>query len=141
MSYEVYSYLFDFHISPLFFENGWNDRFTVNAMKQNANNFEVVYCTHAPININECLTGGVLNNNVTVHSSVPLNLKYEDGVISVRADSTFNIGNNVIPLKAVFIRDANTKFVLGYDIHNTAFDVTNQILLAKDTIIWSLTNG
>lgn len=139
---EVYSYIFDFSRSPTFFER-WNYDFKVEEMKQDANNFEVVYCTHAPENINDCLTGGVLNNNVTVATNgvCNLNLKYDDGVISVRSDSTFNIGEAIIPLKAIFIRNKSSKFVMGYSINNSPFDVTNQVVIEANTILWSLVDG
>lgn len=139
---EVYSYIFDFHRSPSFFD-GWNNNFQVNSMRQDANNFEVVYCTYAPSDINDCLNGGVLNDDVTIADGgvCNLNLKYEDEIVSVRRDSTFSIGNVVIPLKAVFIRDKTSKFVLGYSINDTSFDVTNEVKLAEDTIIWSFVDG
>lgn len=139
---EVFSYIFDFSTSPTFFER-WNYDFKVEEMKQDANNFEVVYCTHAPENINDCLTGGVLNDNVTIAEDgvCNLNLKYEDRVISVRNDSIFNIGDYIIPLKAVFIRNKSSGFVMGYSINNTSFEVTNEVIIEANTILWSLVDG
>lgn len=140
---EEQSYIFDFQRTPLFFD-GWNKYFTVDEMRQNADNFEVVYTNHAPTDINECLNGGVLNtSNVVVNNNyvANLSLNYDNGVITVRNDSTLNIGDNIFPLKAVFIRNKNTGFVMGYSINNTAFEITNVVKLEKDTILWSITDG
>lgn len=139
---EVYSYIFDFQRTPLFFER-WNIDFLVSEMKQDADNFEIVYCRYSPNNINDCLTNGKLNSNVVVEDGgvCNLNLKYQDDIISVRKDSTYNIGRAIRSLKAVFIRNKRTGFVMGYSINNSAFDVTNKILLEKDTILWSMIDG
>lgn len=140
---EEQSYILDFTRTPLFFDR-WNIDFTVNEMKQNANNFQIVYTGHAPDNINDCLTGGVLNTtNVVVNNNyiVDFSLKYDDGVISVRNDATLTLNDYIYPLKAVFIRNKATGFVMGYCINTTAFEITNSIKLAKDTILWSITDG
>ena len=50
-------------------------------------------------------------------------------------------GDDIFSLKAVFIRNKNTGFVMGYSINNTAFEITNVVKLEKDTILWSITDG
>ena len=138
---EEQSYIFDFQRTPLFWEK-WNISFTVAKMKQDAVNFEVVYCTHAPNNIDDCLNqDGTLNNNVEIAGVALLRLKYDEGIISVRSQSAYHIGDSIIPLKAVFIRDRSTGFVMGYSINTVAFEVTNNVILREGTILWSIIDG
>ena len=137
---EVYSCLFDFHRSPLFFKQ-WNIDFTVTQMQQDNNNFNIIYCSTAPDNINDCLSNGRLDSSkVTVIGTVPLSLKYVNDVISVRADATLNLGQTIEPLKAVFITNTSG-FVLGYSINTQAYEITNTLTIEKDTILWSIVDG
>lgn len=138
---EVQSYIFDFKITPRFFEE-WNLKFTVNEMKSSSNLFQIVYCDYAPSNINDCLHGTILNAiNVHVLHEVDCSLKYEDGIISVREDASWNMGSNVYDLKAVFIKHKGTGFILGYCINPNTFEITNTVKLEKGTILWSIVNG
>lgn len=137
---EVQSYIFDFKRVPSFFEN-WNIQFTVNEMQLNSNKFQIVYCTHAPSNIYDCLNGGVLSSDVTVGASIDLSLKYEDDTISVRNDCTWNAGTTVYSLKAIFIRHKGSGYVMGYSINNVSFDVSNTVKLEAGTVLWSFEDG
>ena len=136
------SYIFDFHRSPRFFYE-WNNSFKVVDMQSTTANFQIVYCSQAPTNIEDCLVNNSTldTNAVTILQSVDVNLVFNDGVISVGADATWNIGDTVQDLKAVFIRHKNTGFVMGYSINTVAFEVTNKIKLEKDTILWSIVDG
>lgn len=135
---EVQSYIFDFSRSPRFFED-WNLKFTVNEMKSSSNLFQIVYCDYAPSDINDCLNGDVLDTSkVHVLTSVDFSLKYDDGIITVREDATWNLSTTVRNLKAVFIRHKATGFVMGYSINTVGFDVTNIVKLEKGTILWSI---
>lgn len=137
----VRSYIFDFQRTPRFFEE-WNIKFKVLEMMTNSNLFQIVYCDVAPTNIEECLDGGVLKTSaINVLATVDCSLKYNDGVITMRNDAIWNIGNNTKTVKAVFIRHKESGFVMGYSINNTAFDVTNRVIIDSDTILWSIVDG
>ena len=138
---EVQSYIFDFRMTPRFMEE-WNLKFTVNEMKSSSNLFQIVYCDLAPSNINNCLNGGVLDStNVNVLHSVDFSLKYEDGIISVREDASWNLSSDIKTLKAIFVRHKGNGFVMGYSINTTPFEITNTVKLEKGTILWSITDG
>lgn len=143
---DSYSYLFDFQRVPTFFDK-WNIDFSVADMNT-SENFEFVFSDYAPDNISDCLSGTALNTtNVHIAQSgsavVPCSLKWnsETGIISVRNDTTWTIGDNNIFLKAVFLRHRYTKYVMGYCIHMNSFDVTNSVIFDENTILWSITDG
>lgn len=137
------SFILDFKRVPRFFED-WNVNFKVAKMKNPSTaNFQLVYCSIAPDNIEDCLNGGVLNTSaVSVSASIDLNLKYDNEVISVRNDCIWNVGAGTTTyIKAVFIRDKSNGYVMGYSILDNAVDVTNVVKLEKDTILWSIVDG
>ena len=135
------SYLWDFTTVPYFFTN-WNVLFSLNEMNS-ANNFEFVFCDYAPTNINDCLNGSVLSSNVHTITSVDCSLDWNSDtqIIKVRNDVTWNIGDNIYPIKAVFLRKKANGYVMGYCIHQNSFEVTNKVKIEKDTILWSIHNG
>lgn len=134
------SHLFDWSRTPLFFRK-MGKSFDVEAMNGNSN-YQLVFSSYCPSNIEDCVNyNGVLNSDVTLTQVVNCSLMFQDDTIKLSADATWSIGDVIVPLKAVFLRDKNTKFVLGYSINNTAFEVTNQLKMSKDTIFWSFSNG
>jgi len=131
-------YIFDFQRSPRFFTD-WNVNFKISNMGVDSNNFQIVFCDVAPTNINDCLDGYQLDaDKINIMAVVDCSLNYKDEIISVRNDAVWNIGTDVESLKAIFIRDKLTGFVMGYSINNIPFEVTNEVLLEKDTILWSI---
>lgn len=121
------------------FLDWWNDKYKVSEMN-GGNEFEIVFSSYAPSNINECLTSnGVLNSDVTVTQSIDCGLKWDTTSKTVRLanDITWTLNDTIVPLKAVFIRHKTNKTVLGYSINNVSFDVTNQVKLSKDSLLWS----
>jgi len=132
-------YIFDFQRTPRFFK-GWNDKFKIANMEVDLNNFQIVFCDVAPTNIYDCLDSnhGLDTTKVNVMAVVDCCLQYNDEVISVKNDAVWNIGTDIESLKAIFIRDKETGFVMGYSINNTPFEVTNEVILEKDTILWSI---
>ena len=134
------SHLFDWSRNPQFFER-WGKSFDVASMN-GKNNFQLVFSSYCPSNIQDCINGnGALNSNVTTDQVSNCGLKWADNVISLDTDVTWNIGDVVVPLKAVFLRDKNSGFVLGYSINNTPFEITNQLKLTKGLLFWSITDG
>lgn len=133
---EEQSFLFDFQRSPTFLDN-MNVKFHLLEMNS-SNNFQVVFSTYAPTNIEDCLNAdGSLNSDVTIQSSLDCSLKWENDIISIRNDVTWNIGDAYYPLKAVFIRNKSNGYVMGYSINITSFEVTNEVIFEEDTILWS----
>ena len=133
---EEQSFLFDFQRSPTFLDN-MNVKFHLLEMNS-SNNFQVVFSTYAPTNIEDCLSSdGTLNSDVTIQASLDCSLKWENDIISIRNDVTWNIGDTYYPLKAVFIRNKSNGYVMGYSINITSFEVTNEVIFEEDTILWS----
>ena len=118
----------------------WNIKFNVlTEMSSNSSsNFEIVYCDYAPNNIGQCLTAEMLNSNVHVLATVPLSLVWDGTAIKVRTDAVWSIGNTYYPLKAVFIRHKTNKYVMGFSINIDNFEVTNQVKIGADTVLWSI---
>lgn len=126
------------------FWRAWNEEFTVQEMN-GANNFQLVFSSYTPNNIDDCLTNsGTLTQDVLATSTViDCGLTWDDnGIISISNNVTWNIGHEtIIPLKAIFLRKKENGFVLGYSINQTSFDVTNKVIVDKDTVIWSFHSG
>lgn len=137
---EFQSYIFDFQRVPRFFKD-WNVNFKVDDMQKTDNLFQIVFCDIAPDNLVDCLNGTVLNGNVNIVGTCDISLNYDNDVISVRNDATWTIGENIKQIKAIFVRVKSTGYVMGYSINTTAFDVTNEVVIEKDTILWSIVNG
>lgn len=140
------SYLFDFQASPLFFDR-WNIDFKLLEMND-SDNFEFVFSDYASDNIQDCLTSGALNTtNVHIAQSgtavVDCSLKWDSDArtISIRDDVEWEVGDDNVFLKAVFLRNKTTGFVMGYCIHMNSFDVTNSVTFDKDTILWSIVDN
>ena len=142
---DTQSYLFDFERVPMFFDK-MNISYKLLEMNS-SNNFQLVFSDYASDNIQDCLNlDGTLNTtNVHIAQSgsavVDFSLKWDNEIISVRNDTTWTVGDANVFLKAVFIRNKATGFVLGYCIHMNSFDVTNTVTLPKDTILWSIQDG
>ena len=146
---EVQSYLWDFSSVPLFI-NDLNVRFQLNDMNGSSTKFEFVFCDLCPTNIDEWLNSdGTLSSNVhiaTVNSNpAKLNVKLlwdkNSRIISIAEDTTLTLDYDIIPVKAVFLRVKSTGYVLGYCVHNVAFDISNKVKFEKDTILWSIQDG
>ena len=126
------------------FWRAWNEEFTIQEMN-GANNFQLVFSSYTPNNIDDCLTNsGTLTQDVLATSTViDCGLSWDDnGIVSISNNVTWNIGHEtIIPLKAIFLRKKENGFVLGYSINQTSFDVTNKVIVDKDTVIWSFHSG
>lgn len=138
------SFPFDFQRTPNFFSR-FNIDFHLSDMSTSAGNrFEFVFASYSPNNIEECLNGNLIDTSmVTVATTVNagLNWNNEEEIISIASDVVWNIGANNLPLQSVFLRDKDTKFVMGYSIHPNPFNVTNQVIIEEDTILWSFIDG
>lgn len=135
------SFLFDFTRTDNFFDE-WNNSFLTSEMS-GGNNFQLVFCTDTPNNIKDCLTNGRLNSDVTIATGgvVDCGLTWNNETISLTNDATFNIGDEEVTLKAVFLRHKQTGYVLYYSININAFDVTNEVIFDEGTIFLSIHDG
>lgn len=136
------SILIDWSRVPTFWRD-WNVNFKVDAMNGTTSNFKMVFVSFAYDTIDECLSGGHLKPEVLagVSETIPCGLLWDDnGIIKVSDAVTWNIGDDIIPLKAIFLTTSDD-YVIGYSINNTSFEVTNKVMIDKDTILWSITTG
>lgn len=135
------SFMVDWSRVPDFFTY-WNKRFDVDAMNGTIGNFQIVFSSYAPDNIQDCLDGTVLSENVEITYPVDCGLEWDyEGIISIANDIVWNVGDEIIPLKAIFLRNKANGYVLGYSINQTSFDVTNQVILEEGTVLWSIHTG
>ncbi len=133
---EVQSFLFDFKRVEDFWEM-WNIKFPISEMGS-SNKFQLVFCTDSPNNIEDCLTNGSLNSNVTIYTSKDCTLEWSNHTISIKDDVTWNIGDYEVTLKAVFLRNKATGYVMGYNINIDNFDITNKLVFDGGTLLWSI---
>ena len=134
---EEQSYLFDFKaVDDLLYM--WNSTFHTSDMDGVNPNYELVFCTDAPSNIGDCLSGGTLNSNVTVKQAVDCKLLFKDNIISFKGNTVWNIGEEEVTLKAVFLRDKSNGYVMAYNINIDYFYVTNKLMFDDGTILWSI---
>ena len=149
------SYIFDFSRVPSFFEY-FNVAFFVDEMYQiidgeskgtGSDCYELVWCSYGDgNNISDYLNSdGTLNSSVvTVHDTVDCALdyvrdEYGDATIGLHESVEFDIGDNNIPLKAIFLRNKSTGYVMGYCINLVSFTVTNKAVFDEDIVFWDIT--
>lgn len=154
---EEQSFLFDFTRTPTFFEN-FNIKFNLSDMNTSKDvakpleNFELVLASYCETNIQDCL-----NNDGTLADTVEIGVNaddeelvktvgldwirdsYGDGTIELHGDVVFDVGDIDVQLKAIFLRDKTTKFVMGYSINMVAVPVTNQVVFDDEVIFWDIT--
>ncbi len=144
------SYIFDFSRTPTFFEH-FNIDFKLADMDSTTANFEMAIVKYGGDNIDEYLDSedGTLDTD-TIGSE---NILVEDCKLSFEADSmgdiTIRLAENVtfdiydtlgdvnIPLKAIFLRDKETGYVMGYSINLVSFNVTNAVVFDENLIFWN----
>ena len=132
------SFIFDWH-RPSDFWNQWNKKFKVEEMN-GADNFEIVLASHCSDNIDDCLTdsGTIDTNNVTVLRTMPCGLLFEDNMIKLSDDIyTHTVQGEIYTLKAIFLRNRVSGYVVGYSIALGTFEYTNLFVFDEGTIFWS----
>ena len=136
------TYIFDFIRTPLFFDE-FNLSFLLSDMDGSSEKFSFVFCSTAPSNIGECLNNdGTLDDSVvTVLDTVDCALLWNDNCISVSGDATYTIGDTRVPLKAIFLLDKTTSFVMGYSINSNSFEVTNEVQFDDGTVLYTFYDG
>lgn len=135
------SFMVDWSRVPDFFTY-WNKLYDVSAMNGTVGNFEIVFSSYAPDNIQDCLAGTLLNEDVVITHREDCGLEWDsNGIVSIFTDVIWNVGDEIIPLKAIFLRNKANGVVMGYSINQTSFDITNQVILDADTVLWSIHTG
>lgn len=142
-----YSFLFDFSRVDSFYEN-LNSMFFISEMDGNSN-YEFVLSEHTANNIEECVdSNGCLNENVDVNDDlvVPCCLTWsnnDDGTntISLTEDVVWSLGDDVVYMKSLFLRNASTGYVLGFCINLNTVSVSNELRLNEGTILWTVSDG
>lgn len=149
------SYIFDFTRVPSFFRY-FNTAFFVDEMYKVVDGdaqedepsecFELVWCSYGDgNNIDDYLdSDGTLSDTVTVYDTVSCALdwvedEFGDATIGLHEAVTFNIGDTNVPLKAIFLRNASSGYVMGYCINQVSFTVTNKAIFDEDVIFWDIT--
>lgn len=135
------SFMVDWSRVPDFFTY-WNKLYDVSAMNGTVGNFEIVFSSYAPDNIQDCLAGTLLNEDVVITHREDCGLEWDtNGIVSIFTDVIWNVGDEIIPLKAIFLRNKANGVVMGYSINQTSFDITNQVILDGGTVLWSFHTG
>lgn len=135
------SFMVDWSRVPDFFTY-WNKLYDVSAMNGTVGNFEIVFSSYAPDNIQDCLAGTLLNEDVVITHRADCGLEWDsNGIVSIFTDVIWNVGDEIIPLKAIFLRNKANGVVMGYSINQTSFDITNQVILDGGTVLWSFHTG
>ena len=135
------SFMVDWSRVPDFFTY-WNKLYDVSAMNGTVGNFEIVFSSYAPDNIQDCLAGTLLNEDVVITHREDCGLEWDtNGIVSIFTDVIWNVGDEIIPLKAIFLRNKVNGVVMGYSINQTSFDITNQVILDGGTVLWSFHTG
>ena len=155
------SYLFDFTRVDSFIEN-INVAFFIDEMwrvtgTDNEGNptyptgetwddsFELIFVENGYDNIDGYLTeDGLLNESQLTNLHIEdCGLDYWDhgdgeSTFELHSDVTFNIGDANVPLKAIFLRNKSTGYVMGYSINNNPFTITNQLVFDNEVIFWDV---
>lgn len=148
------SYIFDFSRVPSFFRN-FNSAFFVDEMYQTVdgtttdatNCFELVWCSYGDgANIDDYLNedGSLDESKCTIYDTAYCGLEYVedeygDATIGLHEAVEFTIGDENIPLKAIFLRSRSSGYVMGYCINMVSFTVTNKAVFDEDVIFWDIT--
>ena len=140
------SFIFDFVTAPRFHRN-LNLKFKISDMTgTGTNKFQLVFARACPDNIDECInvSDNKLNSDVTIYKTSDCDLLFDDTddeFIQLASTVTFNLSDEVIPLKAIFLRDNTTGFVFGYCIQINPFTVTNELIFDEGLLFFTINNG
>ena len=143
------SYIFDFSRVPSFFEH-FNIDFNISDMDGSSAKFQLVIAEYGGDNIDEyldasgCLDTDIISVDTILVKDCKLSCTFDDygdATIKLAESVTFGedegIGDRNIPLKAIFLRDKTTGYVMGYSINLVSFNVTNAVVFDDDVIFWN----
>lgn len=143
------SIIFDFTRVDDFMDN-YNIEFQVSEMDGVNKNYEFVFSDGCPDNIGDCLDEyGGLNNSVhtiDIGDDGEVPLLYTKGVNGSRiislgaSDVTIDVGDVELMLKALFLRDLSSGYVMAYSILGRTIPITNQVIFPATGIVWTIRN-
>lgn len=147
------SIIFDFTRVPDFMDD-YNIEFLVAEMDGVNKNYEFVLADSSPDNIDDCLnndgtlrtTGDNAVHTVDIGNDGQVSLIYSKGVNASRiislgsSDVTLDVGDINVMLKAMFLRDISTGYVLAYCILARSIPITNQVIFPATGIVWTIRN-
>ena len=123
----------------------WNKMFDVELMNGTVGNFRIYFSSYSPENFEDCIVGrGELDPSIIMQSQgVNCGLIWDNDESSIRisSDVVWNIGNEIVPLKSIFLVNTSNKYVLGYSINTNSFDVTNQLVIDGGSYLWTFHEG
>lgn len=140
------SYIFDFSV-PKNFLRYLNIYYNIADMNGADGKFEFVLASYSEDNIKDCVDGNnKLNNKVTVYSAADAGLLYSeddkgDSTIKTSKPVVFDIGEDIVPLKAVFVRDKTSKTVFLYCININPITVTNSFTIDENVVLYTNTDA
>ena len=148
---DIQSYIFDFTRVPNFLDDmNREDCFDTADMDGLTANYEFVFATVCPSNIEECLNndGTINTTNVTLYNLATgsTTLLWSKGVNGQRTMSiaqnnvTIDVGDVDVPLKAMFLRDSASGYVLAYSINDKAVTITNEVVFPVNGVLWNFRN-
>lgn len=147
------SFIFDFIRTPDFMDNiNRSGCFDTVDMDGTSKNYEFVLSSSCPDNIDDCLDNdGCLNNSVTtvnIGDDGQISLLWSKGVdndrvISLGGNSavTLDVGDINVMMKALFLRDISTGYVLAYCILTRTVPITNEVVFPASGVIWNIRNS
>ena len=130
----------------------YNLKFLVEEMDGINNNYQFVLADTCPENIEDCLTANGTLDATKVHeinligNDGDVSLIYSKGVNASRvislgsSDVTLDVGDINVMLKAMFLRDIHTGYVLAYCILARSIPITNQVIFPATGIVWTIRN-
>ena len=147
------SYIFDFSRVPTFFEHmnacSGEIGFKLSDMDGTSENFQIVLVQSGGDNISDYLdSDGLLDVDAIGSSEIeePVDCillwdadEFGDAQIKLGAEVRIPIGQDrTMPLKAIFLQDKETSYVMGYSINMVAIPVTNVVVFDEDVIFWDI---
>ena len=152
MSEDSISYVFDFRRVDTFMENiNRSGKFDIQDMDGIVKNYRFVLSSSCPDNIVDCLdSDGTLNNSVVridlmEEGDAECVLLYNKGInnnatITLGGQSSVNldVGDGDVLLKAIFLVDDSTGFVIAYSILNRQIPINNEVVLPASGVLWEI---
>ena len=149
------SIIFDFTRVPRFMDDyNLETAFQVAQMDGINKNYEFVIADSCPANIEDCLnsngtlktTGEDAVHPIDIGNDGQVSLIYSSGVNASRiislgsSDVTIDVGDINVMLKAMFLRDIHTGYVLAYCILARSIPITNQVIFPASGVVWTIRN-
>lgn len=144
------SVLFSFTKTDKLFKNMINnDNITTYLFDGVSNNFKIILAETCPNNIADCLNpdGTLIDDLALINGSTTdgeCALLWQDGVnnntdISIASNSVhYDFADSEYLLKAAFLVEKETGFVMAYSINNAPMTVTGELTLPVNGSVWSI---